>query len=76
MQSVFKILHARKFRNLDWSHLKAIGIAINRAQYFITCNSKDYYKKDLDPHTLKTKILKNSNSKYKKYFNQQLSLFS
>ncbi|WP_074409606.1 putative DNA modification/repair radical SAM protein [Aquimarina megaterium] len=76
MQSVFKILQARKFRNLDWSHLKAIGIALNRAQYFITCNSKDFYNKDHDPHTLKAKILKSSNSKYKKYFNQQLSLFS
>jgi predicted DNA-binding helix-hairpin-helix protein len=25
MQSVFKILQARKFRNLDWSHLQSIA---------------------------------------------------
>ncbi|GAA4277056.1 putative DNA modification/repair radical SAM protein [Aquimarina mytili] len=76
MQSVSKIIQARTYRNLDWTHLKAIGIAINRAQYFITCNSKDFYKKDLTPFSLKNKILKSSNTKYKKYFNQQLSLFS
>ncbi len=76
MQSVYKIVQARKFRNLDWSHLKAIGIALNRAQYFITCNSKDFYKKELSPITLKSKILKRSNNKYKKYFDNQLSLFS
>ncbi|GAA4274052.1 putative DNA modification/repair radical SAM protein [Aquimarina gracilis] len=76
MQSVYKIMHARKFRNLDWSHLKAIGIALNKAQYFIICNSKDFYNKDLSPVALKNKIVKNSNSKYRTYFNQQLSLFS
>lgn len=76
MQSVFKILEARKFRNLDWTHLKAIGIAMNRAQYFITCNSKDFYKQDLSSYDLKNKILKSSKSKYDKYFNSQLSLFS
>ncbi len=76
MQSVHKIIQARKFRNLDWTHLKTIGIALNRAQYFITCNSKDFYSKDLTPLTLKKKILRNSNSKYAKHFNQQLSLFS
>lgn len=76
MTSVNKILQARKFRNLDWTHLKAIGIALNRAQYFITCNSKDFYKKELSAVMLKSKILKNTNSKYNKFFNQQLSLFT
>ncbi|WP_103072355.1 putative DNA modification/repair radical SAM protein [Aquimarina sediminis] len=76
MQSVSKILQARKFRKLNWTHLKAIGIALNRAQYFITCDSKDFIKKELQPHILKNKILKESQSKYNKYFNQQLSLFS
>ncbi len=75
MRSVHKIVQARKFRNLDWSHLKAIGIALNRAQYFITCNSKDFYKNELSPLVLKNKILKTSKSKYTKHFNQQLSLF-
>ncbi len=76
MQSVHKIIQARKFRRLDWSHLKAIGIALNRAQYFIICNSKDFYKQDLTPITIKNRILQKANSKYAKHFNQQLSLFT
>ncbi|WP_109435521.1 MULTISPECIES: putative DNA modification/repair radical SAM protein [Aquimarina] len=76
MQSVSKILQARKFRKLDWTHLKAIGIALNRAQYFVTCNSKEFYRKEFSPLTLKNKILKTSKSKYNTYFNNQLSLFS
>ncbi len=76
MQSVYKIIQARKFRNLNWTHLKAIGIALNRAQYFILCDSKDFYKKDHTSVTLKNLILKNSTSKYQRYLNQQLSLFS
>ncbi|WP_299255882.1 putative DNA modification/repair radical SAM protein [uncultured Aquimarina sp.] len=75
MQSVSKILQARKFRKLDWIHLKAIGIALNRAQYFITCNSKDFYHKDVTPLKLKNIILKTSKSKHAKYFTNQLSLF-
>lgn len=76
MQSVYKILQARKFRKLNWSHLKAIGIALNRAQFFIVCDSKDFYKKELSAISLKEKIVKNSSSKYKKLTNGQLSLFS
>ena len=76
MTSVSKIIQARKFRRLNWSHLKAIGIALNRAQYFIVCDSKDFYTKEYAPETLKQKILKNSSTKYKKYFDGQLSLFS
>ncbi|WP_025741196.1 putative DNA modification/repair radical SAM protein [Aquimarina pacifica] len=75
MQSVYKILEARKFRKLNWTHLKAIGIANNRAHYFITCDSKDFYSQELAPDEIKARILKNSNSKYKKYFNHQLRLF-
>ena len=76
MASVSKIIQARKFRRLNWSHLKAIGIALNRAQYFIVCDSKDFYSKEYAPEILKQKILKNSATKYKKYFDGQLSLFS
>ena len=35
MRSVHKIIQARKYRNLNWEHLKAIGVALNRAKYFI-----------------------------------------
>lgn len=76
MQSVYKILKARKYRRLDWEHLKTIGIALNRAQYFITCNSAQFFNKELNPLDLKTLILKNSSSKYKNQFSNQLTLFN
>ena len=76
IRSVSKIIQARKFRRLDWTHLKAIGIALNRAKHFITCNSKDFYHQDITSSELKNKILKTSKSKYHKHFNNQLRLFS
>lgn len=76
MRSVSKIIQARKFRKLDWTHLKAIGISLNRAKYFITCNSKDFYHQDIPASTLKNKILKTSKSKYHRHFNNQLLLFT
>jgi len=76
MQSVYKIIKARAFRKLNWSHLKAIGIALNRAKYFIICDSKDFYAKDWSAETLKNLILKHTASKYNKHFSNQLRLFS
>jgi predicted DNA-binding helix-hairpin-helix protein len=76
MTSVQKILLARKFRKLNWEHLKKIGIAMNRAQYFLVCDSLHFERKDLQPQQLKSLILKNSTSKYDKILSPQLNLFS
>jgi putative DNA modification/repair radical SAM protein len=75
MQSVNKIIQARQFRNLDWEHLKKIGIAYNRAKYFLVCNSNQFEKRDLTPEKLKGLILQNSKSKYTQLLSNQLSLF-
>lgn len=75
LKSVNKILQARKFRKLNWDHLKRIGIAMNRAQYFITCDSKIWERNDYSSEFLKQLIIKNSVSKFRKDQNQ-LSLFS
>ncbi|MEM6866740.1 MAG: putative DNA modification/repair radical SAM protein, partial [Bacteroidota bacterium] len=48
MQSVSKIIKARQFRKLNWEHLKRIGLSLNRARYFIICDSKNWEKRDLD----------------------------
>ena len=39
MKSMYKILNARKYRKLNWEHLKTIGVALNRARYFICISS-------------------------------------
>ena len=76
MQSVQKIIQARRFRKLNWDHLKAMGISMNRAIYFITCDSRYFHTKDWTAEQLKNKILQNVHSKYQKHFSNQLSLFA
>ncbi|SHI40153.1 putative DNA modification/repair radical SAM protein [Mesonia phycicola] len=75
MKSVYKILGARKYRNLNWEHLKKIGVALNRAKYFMVCNSQEWEKKDLSAMSIKNLILQNSKSKFRNTYNNQLNLF-
>tara|TARA_B100001146_G_C15877002_1_gene304383 strand:- start:17 stop:577 length:561 start_codon:yes stop_codon:yes gene_type:complete len=75
MRSVHKIIQARKYRNLNWEHLKAIGVALNRAKYFIVCNSRLWEKKDWTADQIKSKILKTSSGKFRKDYSNQLNLF-
>ncbi len=76
MRSVHKIIKARQHRQLNWEHLKTLGCALNRAKYFIVCNSNTYDHKDYSPEHLKGIILQNSTSKYRKTLSTQLNLFS
>lgn len=75
MKSVSKILSARRYRKLNWEHLKAIGISMNRSKYFITCHSREFESRDLTGSKIKNLILQDSSSKYRKNFSNQLSLF-
>jgi len=75
MQSAHKIISARKFHKLTWDHLKKIGVTLNRARYFLTCNSRDFERRDLSATKIKQFILAGSGSKYLKNSVQQLSLF-
>ncbi len=76
MKSVHKITEARKYRKLNWEHLKRIGVALNRAKYFITCDSSNWEKRDLSTEKIKGLILQHSVSKFRKDYGTQLSLFS
>jgi len=76
MESVYKIMSARKFRNLSWVHLKKMGVALNRAKYFIVCNSNDWERRDLDASKIIGMILQSQNSKFKNCYSNQLSLFN
>jgi predicted DNA-binding helix-hairpin-helix protein len=75
VQSAQKIVCARQFRKLNWDNIKALGVAINRAKYFITCNSNIFEKRDLTGTAIKQFILAESQSKYLKKIQPQLSLF-
>ncbi len=76
MQSVDKIIQARKFRKLNWHHLKKIGVALNRAKYFIVCNSRNWERRDLEAEKIKKLILQHSTSKFRGQYSNQLSLFN
>jgi len=75
LRSVNKIIRARRFRKLNWEHLKKIGVALNRARYFMTCDSPLFESRDLAPDRIKSLIKQNSKSKYSKHLGKQLSLF-
>lgn len=76
MRSVSKIIKARTFRKLNWEHLKNIGVALNRAKYFILCDSKDWERRDLDAERIKGLIIKTSTGKFRNQYSSQLSLFN
>jgi len=74
VQSAHKIVAARKFTKLSSTHLQKLGIAYNRAKYFITSDG-EFEKKDWLPGQIKSFILSEANSKYKPNFSPQLKLF-
>ena len=76
MNSVYKIINARKYRNLTFDHLKKIGVALNRAKYFMVCSGNDYRHKDLQALQIKGLILQNSQGKFRNNYSNQLSLFN
>jgi len=73
--SAQKIVSARQFGKLNWDQLKKIGVALNRAKYFITCNSPKFERRDLTGTAIKQYILSQSQSKYLKSSVTQLNLF-
>ncbi|GGH00253.1 putative DNA modification/repair radical SAM protein [Mucilaginibacter phyllosphaerae] len=73
--SAQKIVSARKFGKLNWEQLKKMGVALNRAKYFITCNSTEFERRDLTGNNIKQFILATSQSKYLKNTQVQLNLF-
>ena len=75
IQSAQKICSARRFNKLNWDHLKKIGVSLNRARYFITCNSPEFERKDLTPGKIKNQILSIGKSKYHPNFSPQLKIF-
>lgn len=75
VQSAQKIVSARRHAHLNWEQVKKLGVAVNRAQYFITCKSREFERRDLTGTKIKQFILAESKSKYLKNSHTQLNLF-
>lgn len=73
--SANKIVQARKFGKLHIYQMKNIGIAYNRAQYFIKCADTPFQLQDYQATQIKGFILAESQSKYLKTDTNQLILF-
>jgi putative DNA modification/repair radical SAM protein len=73
--SAQKIVSARRHAHLNWEQVKKLGVAVNRAQYFITCKSREFERRDLTGTKIKQFILAESKSKYLKNSHTQLNLF-
>lgn len=74
-QSAQKIVAARRFRRLKAEHLQKMGIAYNRARYFLAFSQPFTPQPDYTPSQLKRLILAVQKSKYQSTFSNQLSLF-
>ncbi|MGC4128056.1 MAG: putative DNA modification/repair radical SAM protein [Bergeyella sp.] len=70
-----KIVSARRFQVLNLEHLKKLGVATNRAKYFIDFNAGNIYLKYLTDINLRKLLIGGSRSKFQNQFSQQLSLF-
>jgi putative DNA modification/repair radical SAM protein len=57
--SARRIVAARKISRLDFAHLKKIGVVMKRAQYFITCNGRQYERFPMKPEILEMKLMEN-----------------
>ncbi len=75
VQSAKKIVSARKFAALNLEHLKKLGVAVQRAKYFICCQGYIPAHTDKPATRIKAFILAESSSKYLKTASNQLSLF-
>ena len=73
--SAKKIWQARKFGALRSDQLKKIGIAWNRAKHFIRCADSVFQLNSPEGFKVKGLILSETNSKYLKVPQNQLSLF-
>lgn len=73
--SAKKIVMARKFGKLRLGQLQKIGIAYNRAKHFIRCADSVFQLNAPEAFQVKAMILGQSQSKYLKVAQNQLTLF-
>ena len=76
VKSAYKIVNARKFQNLTLEHLKKMGVATNRAKYFVSVANFNKDLIHLESAHLKTLIVGDTKSKFENPFSNQTSLLN
>ncbi|WP_312969091.1 putative DNA modification/repair radical SAM protein [Acinetobacter gerneri] len=74
LKSAKKIVQARRFSKIHIDQLKKMGVAYNRAQYFIRCADTPQFKKEQQPFQIRQQILQAGQSKYTAQLSPQLNL--
>lgn len=74
-KSTNKILMARRFQNMNLDHLKKMGVAVNRAKFFVEFDSHNIFTKYIDDQNFRKIILNGMKSKFANPFSEQLTLF-
>ncbi|ENV34113.1 putative DNA modification/repair radical SAM protein [Acinetobacter gerneri] len=74
LKSAKKIVQARRFSKIHIDQLKKMGVAYNRAQYFIRCADTPQFKKEQQSFQIRQQILQAGQSKYTAQLSPQLSL--
>ena len=74
VKSAKKIVKSRKFTTITLEHLKQMGVAVNRARYFVATGRKNSYLNHLTKDNLRAIVLNTTQSKYRTN-SPQLSLF-
>ncbi|ADY52029.1 Radical SAM domain protein [Pseudopedobacter saltans DSM 12145] len=75
IKSAMKIVASRKFGRLRMEQIKKMGVAYNRARYFIVCADSAFGGLDRQPEIIRRHILEESQSKYKALNSKQLTFF-
>ena len=57
VKSAQRIVAARRMANLDFDHLKKLGVVLKRALYFITCNGKMMYRTKIEEDYIMRNLL-------------------
>lgn len=57
VKSAMKIISARKFGALSYDNLKAMGVVLKRAKYFILCNGKFFGEPSMDSARIRQGLL-------------------
>ena len=75
VKSAKRIVQARRFRMLTWAQLVKMGIALNRARYFITLPEPNRYASLIDSPNLPNLLLQQTRSKFMQSDTVQDDLF-
>ncbi|RKG29742.1 putative DNA modification/repair radical SAM protein [Acinetobacter tianfuensis] len=74
VRSAKKIVQARKFGKVRSDLLKKLGVAYQRAQYFIRCEDSPAFQRELASAQIRQNIVQGGSSKYEKPLSPQLNL--